>query len=161
MPCNLNKYEDLDVSSQVIWKQHINKKQAHYKYTQTGEHHLSRLSPAPCSVALFSLTLTTSSSVDRHCTASETSVMVPSTATVTTFTGTATVLPFSTAVFMISVSCGKHYRVRYSISSETAYPKISLYWRGVLILTLQTHRAEEKDMVENTGLSRAWSGWVW
>ncbi len=57
---------------------------------------------------LSRLTLTTSSSVDWHCTASDTSVTVPSVPTVTTFTGTATVFPFSTAVFRISVSCDTH-----------------------------------------------------
>lgn len=57
---------------------------------------------------LSELTLTTSSSVDWHCTASDTSVTVPSVPTVTTFTGTATVFPFSTAVFRISVSCDTH-----------------------------------------------------
>ncbi len=46
--------------------------------------------------------------MDWHCTASDTSVTVPSVPTVTTFTGTATVFPFSTAVFRISVSCDTH-----------------------------------------------------
>lgn len=50
------------------------------------------------------LTLTTSSSVERHLTASETSITEASIPTVTTFTGTATVLPVSTAVFKISES---------------------------------------------------------
>lgn len=58
------------------------------------------------------LTLTTSSSVERHSTDSVTSVTDPSVPTVTTFTGTATVLPLSTAVFNISVSW--RYRERES-----------------------------------------------
>lgn len=66
------------------------------------KHHEKKDWSAP---VMCSLTLTTSSSVDLHCTASETSVIVASAATVTTFTGTATVLPFNTAVFRISVSC--------------------------------------------------------
>lgn len=68
------------------------------------------------------LTLTTSSSVDWHCTASDTSVTVPSVPTVTTFTGTATVFPFSTAVFRISVSCeNTHIKHPYFIPSITQW----------------------------------------
>lgn len=50
------------------------------------------------------LTLTTSSSVEEHLTASEMSVTEASMPTVTTFTGTATVFPVRTAVFNISES---------------------------------------------------------
>ena len=59
--------------------------------------------PVPLSCFIL-LTLTTSSSVERHLMASETSVTEASIPIVTTFTGTATVLPVSTAVFKISES---------------------------------------------------------
>lgn len=55
-------------------------------------------------------TLTTSSSTERHMTASETSTTEASIPMVTTFTGTATVFPVSTAVFKISESCREKER---------------------------------------------------
>lgn len=64
-----------------------------------------------------SLTLTTSSSVERHLTASETSVTEASIPMVTTFTGTATVFPVRTAVFKISES----YRERKGVREGWAH----------------------------------------
>lgn len=84
-------------------------------------------------------TLITCSSVDLHSTDSVTSETAPSVPTVTTFSGTATVRPVSTAVLRISVSCQvkkKHTHTLnitiiinfFAAASILLYPKLRIHW---------------------------------
>lgn len=87
---------------------------------------------------LILLTLTTSSSVERHVTASETSVTEASVPTVTTFTGTATVFPVNTAVFRISESW--RYKRKTEIKAKKRLESNSLEMKvNHLWINLQTN----------------------
>lgn len=87
---------------------------------------------------LILLTLTTSSSVERHVAASETSVTEPSVPTVTTFTGTATVFPVNTAVFRISQSW--RYKKKTEIKAKKRLESNSLEMKvNHLWINLQTN----------------------
>lgn len=95
------------------------------------------LSP-PSFQKLILLTLTTSSSVERHVAASETSVTEASVPTVTTFTGTATVFPVNTAVFRISESW--RYKKKTEIKAKKQLESNSLEMKvNRLWINLQTN----------------------
>lgn len=95
------------------------------------------LSP-PSFQKLILLTLTTSSSVERHVAASETSVTEASVPTVTTFTGTATVFPVNTAVFRISESW--RYKKKTEIKAKKQLESNSLEMKvNYLWINLQTN----------------------
>lgn len=98
-------------------------------------HAFFRVPPRPPSAAgcLFQrfipLTLTTSSSVEAHLTASETSITEASMPTVTTFTGTATVFPVRTAVFKISESCRQKKQSSAYRSSNSGQTEMTSFER--------------------------------
>lgn len=99
---------------------------------------IAGVSPPPSFQKSILLTLTTSSSVERHVAASETSVTEASVPTVTTFTGTATVFPVNTAVFRISESW--RYKKKTEIKAKKQLESNSLEMKvNHLWINLQTN----------------------